>query len=107
MNRQHKTYRQPSNISPSYTLQGAVGNTYTHPEHHDCNFYRPCRWRDNCRFSISCNTVSQHYAQAHGITNIGELQPVTCHWFHCGRVVSRKGFVRHIREYHLLHERIR
>ena len=58
MNRQHKTYRRPSNIPyvafipsavhsmlilqcrPSYTLQGAVGNTYTHPEVYSSAHFR-------------------------------------------------------------------
>ncbi|KIM51997.1 hypothetical protein SCLCIDRAFT_587852 [Scleroderma citrinum Foug A] len=101
-------YNGPTNPC-AYSLDGAVGDTYTHPENHTCDFYRPCQYPDShgghCKESFSCTTASAHFRDMHGIVDLTRSGHVTCQWTGCGRTVSRHNFIRHMRERHLFHQR--
>ncbi|KIM61827.1 hypothetical protein SCLCIDRAFT_856850 [Scleroderma citrinum Foug A] len=94
---------------PSYSLEGAVGDTYTNPQKHTCNFFRPCRYPNSsgglCGEIISCSTMSAHFHERHGIVNLPRNYHLTCQWCGCLKSISRHNFVRHVREQHLFHSR--
>ncbi|KAL4061681.1 hypothetical protein V8B97DRAFT_2102705 [Scleroderma yunnanense] len=93
----------------SYSLDGAVADTYTNPQSHTCDFYRPCRCPSShdgfCGETISCNTVAAHFRDRHGIVDLPRKGHVVCSWHGCSKQISRHNFVRHVREKHLCHQR--
>ncbi|KAI5992940.1 hypothetical protein EDD15DRAFT_2268523 [Pisolithus albus] len=67
----------------------------------------PCGWRDDkgkkCSKPISYGDCTGHFASAHGITNIAWNVKITCRWCPSEpqKVVTRKNFLRHMKEKHL------
>ncbi|KAL4072450.1 hypothetical protein V8B97DRAFT_2023592 [Scleroderma yunnanense] len=94
----------------SYSLIGAVGDTYTNPQNHSCSFWRLCRHPDShgghCAMIISCNTVAAHFRDNHNIVDMSRKDYIVCQWPGCLKQVLRHNFVRHVRERHLCHQRL-
>ncbi|KAI6022215.1 hypothetical protein PISMIDRAFT_689254 [Pisolithus microcarpus 441] len=71
----------------------------------------PCGWRDDggkeCCKPISYGNCTDHFASAHGITNIACTVKVICYWCpsELQRVITRKNFMRHVKEVHLCYAR--
>ncbi|KIM60430.1 hypothetical protein SCLCIDRAFT_947484 [Scleroderma citrinum Foug A] len=96
-------------IQGTSSLDGAVGDIYTHPRNHTCGFCRPCEYphhyRKTCGEIIHCGAVSEHFRDKHGIVDMGRHLSITCMWTNCWKEMSRHNFVRHVREQHLFHSR--
>ncbi|KAL4081946.1 hypothetical protein V8B97DRAFT_2020490 [Scleroderma yunnanense] len=90
---------------PCYSLAGAVGDTYTHPQNHTCNFWRPCQrlnlHEELCRELINCITAADHFRDRHGIVGLQRKKPIICQWAGCLKQISKHNYVRHVRERHL------
>ena len=69
-----------------------------------------CRWTHEdrvgtCGAEISYDTIPTHFRQAHDIKDLQEGVKIYCYWEGCQRWITRKSFVRHVRERHLGHHR--
>ncbi|KAI6110112.1 hypothetical protein F5141DRAFT_826255 [Pisolithus sp. B1] len=100
----------------SYTLQGAVGNTYsqTNQKEKSPSQYKGCPstlcryWSPNapsCNTRIDCGSAPEHLREVHEVRDISRSTPMTCAWTGCGQSVLRNNLIRHLREVHLHHER--
>ncbi|KAL4078790.1 hypothetical protein V8B97DRAFT_1933475 [Scleroderma yunnanense] len=93
----------------SYSLSGAMEDTYTNPRIHTCTFWRPCQHPDSngglCGTIINCITVAAHFRDGHGLVDLRRKDRVICEWSGCSKKISRHNFVRHVREKHLRHRR--
>ena len=78
---------------------------------HSCRATVPCEWinqttQETCGTEISCNTISDHFRDTHGIRGV-EGSTVRCLFKGCHKRVGGKNFTRHIREPHLSHPRVK
>lgn len=102
----------------SYTLYGALGNTDVQnkhdPESTPKNQYENCPLAychcsgpggTVCGQPITCGRLSEHFKDAHGIKDTARRVIIPCPWIDCTQQVSRHNFLRHIREFHLKHNR--
>ena len=78
---------------------------------HSCAATVPCRWVDQgesagCGAAITCRSSPQHFRNAHNIRNLNKCVMICCQWDGCPiSWVTRKNFVRHVRERHMDHLR--
>ena len=58
-----------------------------------------------CGVLTACKNVPEHFGNIHGIRKLGRDIMIDCLWDGCLKCVTRKNFVRHVRERHLDHPR--
>lgn len=102
-----------------YTLAGALGSGFSTSEQYktvpnlgqypNCP-QSVCRYAgsggDQCSQLINCATVPEHFRVAHGVRDMARSSLICCRWQGCEQRVLRHNFIRRIREWHLMHQRL-
>ncbi|KAI6020716.1 hypothetical protein PISMIDRAFT_8692 [Pisolithus microcarpus 441] len=92
--------------APSTLDNHAAQGHSDHPSH-TLSDHRsiPCGWRDDegheCTMLVHPDDCKDHFADVHGIKRMAWYAKIICHWCPSEKEVSRKYFLRHMKEVHL------
>ncbi|KIK12262.1 hypothetical protein PISMIDRAFT_458145 [Pisolithus microcarpus 441] len=113
MERMPEHYIGPGTSSTSHTLTNATQEAPASDRR--TSRYASCPWTlclytdpegCECLDPIDCGTAPSHFKNKHGIANMGREVELVCAWQSCGCQVTRHNYIRHIRGYHLKHDRV-
>lgn len=100
----NSTYNTLGNAVPQTPTTDRRANRYTNCPTTLCLYTNPDGWE--CLELINCGDASDHFRDVHGIVGLAREVRLVCKWQGCGSGVSRHNYIRHIREYHLRHDRV-
>ncbi|KAI5997450.1 hypothetical protein EDD15DRAFT_2410678 [Pisolithus albus] len=94
-------------LHASHTLDNYPAQGHSDHPSHTLSDHKsiPCGWRDDdgneCGTLVHADDCKGHFATAHGIKKIKWNIKITCHWCPVEKEVTRKFFLRHVKEAHL------